>query len=153
VFVADLANAKKAWMYFQEGMAPNVVYFPSLEAQIAQPSENHKIGVSMHLFSQAMFGGVVKLESNSINTCKALGELYEKYEAAPESKQGLLPVVKVTGSNPVKGNYGTNYEPVFVIEKWIARPAEFDGAANAAPVAPAPVQVAAPPVASGASEF
>ena len=84
------------------------------------------------------------MESNSINTCKAIGELYEKYEAAPESKQGLLPVVKVTGANPIKGNYGTNYEPVFVIEKWVSRPPELD-ATNKEPEQqqPAPAQQAA----------
>ena len=126
VFVADFANAKKAWMHFQEGQAPNVVYFDSLDAQIPQPSPNHKLGVSINLFSKASFGGVVKLESNSINTCKALGGLFEQYNNAPESKQGKLPVVKVTGANPIKGNYGTNYEPAFAIEKWIDRPTEFD---------------------------
>lgn len=148
VFVADFANAKKAWMHFQEGQAPNVVYFPDLKAQVAQPTPNHKLGVSLPLFSNSLFGGVVKLESNSINTCKALGGLFEQYEKSPESKDGKLPVVKVTGANPIKGNYGTNYEPVFAIEKWIDRPAELD--ATPAPQS-APAQAA--PVASVASEF
>lgn len=143
VFVADFANAKKAWMWFQEGQAPNVVYFDTLDSQIPQPSPNHKLGVSMMLFSKAMFGGVVKLESNSINTCKALGGLFDLYSDAPESKAGKLPVVKVTGANPVKGNYGTNYEPVFAIEKWVPRPSEFDEAKSPA----------AQPPASAASEF
>ena len=132
VFVADLANAQKAWMYFMEGQAPNIEYFPSLDAQVAKPSENHKLGISVKLFSQANFGGVVKMESNSINTCSALGELHAQYEAAPESKKGKLPVVKVTGAEPIKGNYGTNFKPTFVIEKWVDRPAELDEVAEAA---------------------
>ncbi len=143
VFVADLANARRAWMYFQEGQAPDVVYFPSLDAQIPSPSEKHKLGVSVNLYSEASFGGVVKLESNSTNTCSALGELHSLYEAAPESKKGKLPVVKVTGVEPVKGNFGTNYKPIFVIEKWIDRPAAFDDEAEQ----PAPKQ------ASAVSEF
>lgn len=127
VFVADLANVKKAWMHFQEGQAPNVVVFPDVNASVPKPSENHKLGLSMTLFSAKQFGGVVKLESNSINTCKALSDLHALYEAAPESKQGKLPVVKVTGAVPIKGNYGTNYSPSFAIEKWVDRPAEMSG--------------------------
>ena len=126
VFVADLANARKAWMWFMEGQAPNIEYFPDLTAQVAKPSENHKLGISVNLFSEKSFGGVVKMESNSINTCSALSELYDLYEAAPESKQGKLPVVKVEGAEPIKGNYGTNYKPKFKIEKWVDRPAAFD---------------------------
>lgn len=126
VFVADLANARKAWMWFMEGQAPNIEFFPSLDAQIERPSENHKQGISVNLFSEKSFGGVVKLESNSINTCSAIGELYQKYMDAPESKEGKLPVVKVMGAEPVKGNYGTNYKPKFSIEKWVDRPVEFD---------------------------
>lgn len=149
VFVADLANAKKAWMHFMEGQAPNLVYFPSLDAQVAKPSENHKLGVSVNLYSDAMFGGVVKLESNSINTCSAIGELHAQFDAAPESKQGKLPVVKVTGAEPIKGNFGTNYKPVFVIEKWIDRPAALSEQSNDTPAAaPAPVAQS-----SGLSEF
>lgn len=126
VFVADFENAKKAWMYFMEGQAPNIVYFPDLQSNVERPSENHKLGISLSLFSNDSFGGVVKLESNSINTCSAIGELHALYENAPEKKEGKLPVVKVEGAEAIKGNYGTNYKPIFKIEKWVDRPAEFD---------------------------
>lgn len=124
VFVADFKNIRKAWMHFQEGQAPNVVYFGSVTDNVPKPSENHKLGLSVNLFSAKQFGGVVKMETNSINTCKAISDLYALYEAAPESGQGKLPVVKVTGATPVKGNYGTNYSPVFVIDKWVDTPDE-----------------------------
>lgn len=149
VFVADLANAKRAWMHFQEGMAPNVIYFPTHDAQVAKPSDNHKLGISVMLFSNQLFGGVVKLESNSINTCKAISDLYDLYTKSEESKKGMLPVVKVTGATPVKGNYGTNYAPQFVIEKYIPRPAEFD--IQAEPAHQPAAQAA--PIASSGSEF
>jgi hypothetical protein len=126
VFVADLANARKAWLYFMDNQTPQVEYFPSLDAQVPKPSENHKLGISLNLFSEANFGGVVKMESNSINTCSAINELYKLYEDSPESKKGKLPVIKAEGVEPIKGNYGTNYKPVFKIEKWVDRPAAFD---------------------------
>ena len=150
VFVADLKNAKKAWMWFMEGQAPDVKLFPDLTTAIPKPSENHKMGISINLFSEASFGGVVKLESNSINTCSALGALHALYEAAPESKEGKLPVVRVTGAEAIKGNYGTNYKPTFVIEKWVDRPAAFDALADSDEQTPAPETV---PAASSASEF
>jgi len=155
VFVADLGNAKKAWMYFAEGQAPNVVYFPSLAEHVPAPSENHKLGVSVNLYSEASFGGVVKLESNSVNTCSAIGELHGMYEAAPESKQGKVPVVKVTGAEPIKGNFGTNYKPLFQIEKWIDRPAAFDDRSTQ-PAQSASAESSPPPAApasNAVSEF
>lgn len=150
VFVADLANAKKAWMYFMTGQAPNVVYFPSLDADLPKPTENHKLGVSLNLYSENMFGGVVKMESNSIITCSALGELHALYEAAPESKEGKLPVVKAVGVEAIKGEYGTNYKPLFEIEKWVDRPAAFDNVSSA-PTSPA--TPASAPTSSAVSEF
>ena len=149
-FIADFANAKKAWMYFMEGQAPDIVYFPSLEAQLEKPSEKHKLGVSVMLFSNDAFGGVVKLESNSINTCQALGELHKQYEGSPESKTGKLPVVAVKGAEPIKGNYGTNYKPVFEIVKWVDRPAAFDETSEENSETPAPTPETA---AASASEF
>lgn len=148
VFVADFANVKKAWMWFMEGQAPNVVEFPALDAQVERPSENHKLGISLKLFSNDSFGGVVKLESNSMNTCSAISELHEQYEASAESKKGKLPVVKVTGAEAIKGQFGTNYKPTFVIEKWVDRPAAFVENEDSAPEA-ATEEVAE----AGASEF
>lgn len=137
VFVADFANIKKAWMFFMEGQAPNIEYFPTLEGNLEQPSTDHKLGLSVQLFSKEAFGGVVKLESSSSNTCSALSDLYEIYSTSKESEAGKLPVVKVTGTEAVKGAFGTNFKPTFEIEKWVDRPAEFDAEAQPAPVAKA----------------
>lgn len=139
VFIADFDNAKKAWMYFAEGQAPSIIDFPSLDAQVPRPSENHKIGIKFSLFSKASFGGVVQFSSNSNLTCKSFGALYDTYEAERGNNPGKLPVIKFTGSTPEKGKYGTNYMPNFVIEKWVDRPVEFDAVQDKA----APVQAAA----------
>lgn len=141
VFVADFANVKKAWMYFMEGQAPDVVYFPDLVAQVEKPGNDHKLGLSLSLFSNDAFGGVVKMETCSSIACGALSDLYDLYEKAAESGKGQLPVVAVKGSEPIKGQFGTNYKPVFEIVKWVDRPAEFDGGsapAESAPSAPPP---------------
>jgi hypothetical protein len=142
VFVADFKHIRKAWMNFQEGTAPDVVYFPANDAPFPKPSPSHKLGLSLRLFSRASFNGVVKLEVTASAACKALSDLYDLYEADPQAKAGMLPVVRVTGATPVKmGNY-TNYAPQFVIDKWTPRPPELEdvaGTSAVVPTAPAPV--------------
>lgn len=155
VFVADFSKVKKIWAHFAAGLAPDVVEFPSLDAVVPQPSPNHKKGIMINLYSAANFGGVVVLSATSNLTCKAFAAIYDAYLGAPESKQGMLPVVKVTGVRAETGKNGTNYEPLLVIEKWVARPAAFDEVAAQAPAAQ--VQAAPPPPApvqnTGISEF
>lgn len=144
VFVADFSKVKKIWAYFESKIAPDIIEFPSLDAAVPQPSPKHKKGIMLNLFSTANFGGVVVFSSTSNLTVKAFAAIYDAYLAAPESKQGMLPVVKVTGVRGETGKHGTNYEPLLVIEKWIARPAAFD---EVAAQSPAPVQN------TGISEF
>jgi hypothetical protein len=62
----------------------------------------------------------------------------------PQSKAGMLPVVRMTGASPVKSGASTNYKPSFEIVQWLARPAAMTaGATVAQPVAAAPAPVAA----------
>jgi hypothetical protein len=92
----------------------------------------------MKLFSQNNFGGVVEWSANSMIINQAVNELYTKYEEGLKSNPGLLPVVSVTGSTPVKSDYGTNYSPKMEIIKWVSRPVELaTTAALGAPSAPA----------------
>jgi len=135
VFVADFDNIKKAWMHFMEGQAPSIEYFPTLDSQVAKPADGHKLGLEVRIFSEKLFDGVAVMSSNSINTCKGLSDVYAQYEAGKEKNAGKLPVVSFVEAKPIKGNYGTNYEPVFKIEKWVERPAAFDAVDDVAPVA------------------
>lgn len=159
VFVADFANIKTGWFYFSSGQAPERVMDPSLSQRAEKPNRTFtdkagkvkdcfKRGFSLNVFSNASFGGVVELASTSGAMAEPINALYLQYEAAPESKQGMLPVVAFKQANPVTGKHGTNYSPVFEIQKWVTRPAEFDDVQTArpapanqsAPVAAAPVQ-------------
>lgn len=160
IFVADFDNIKTGWLNFVAGMAPDRQWDQSLTQPLAQPSPVHKRGFSLRLFSKASFGGVVELSSSSMHLCAAINDLYTQYESAKGANAGNLPVVKYTGSTAQKDKMGTNYKPNFVIEKWIARPAEFDGTngnqALHTIVTSTPQQVAATiaaPVAQAVSEF
>lgn len=126
VFVADFANIKTGWLLFLEGQAPNNVWDESLSNAAQKPSDKHKRGFEVRLFSKASFNGVVQLSSSSMHLCSAINDLYVQYESAAESKQGKLPVIQYTGSTPMKDKMGTNYKPNFKIEKWVDRPKEFD---------------------------
>lgn len=146
-FVADFENVEKAWMFYMEGQAPDIVKFPDLTAQVPKPSDDHKLGIILKVYSKNLFGGLAEFSSNSMLTCSALNELYEKYDQSKSDNAGKLPVVKFTGATPEKGKYGTNYKPVFEITKWVDRPADFDEVSVSNDTAPAPAPQ------SSASEF
>lgn len=147
-FIADFAGVKKIWAHYSEGLAPDVIEFPSIDAQVAKPSENHKMGLKLNLYSQDMFGGLVEFSSTAAVACSPISALYEKYLA--EAKEGELPVVKVTGATPISGKHGTNYEPVFEVVKYVPRPADMDRVEDPAP---APQAAPAPVAAASGSEF
>lgn len=150
-FIADLENIKTGWMFFAAGTAPDKVFDASLSQPAPKPSENHKRGFSVRLFSKATFGGVVELSGTSMHLCNAVNDLYTAFEADKAANAGKIPVVKYSGTTAQKDKHGTNYKPNFVIEKWVDRPAELS--ATPAPAAATPPQAAPVVTASTASEF
>lgn len=138
-FVADMANIKTGWILFLEGQAPSKEFDPSLEQMLPKPSDAHKRGFQLRLFSGKSFGGVVELCSSSMHLCKAIAALYTEYEA--NAKDGQVPVVEYTGSTGMKDKMGTNYAPNFKIVKYVDRPAEFDATAEPEAAAPTPASV------------
>lgn len=150
VFVADFDNIKTGWLLFLEGQAPSKVWDKDLSTPAEKPSDKHKRGFSLRLFSNAHFGGVVELSSSSMHLCSAINSLYEQYEEQRGANAGLLPVVKYTGSTPMKDKMGTNYKPSFEIEKWVPRPDDLQVDGGQAQSAP---QSSAEPAKASVSEF
>jgi hypothetical protein len=146
-FLADFANIKTGWFYYAEGMAPSITYDADLSTPAAKPSDKHKRGFKLTIFSKALFDGEAEFASASMHTCAAINDVYSQYEAEAAKNPGKYAVVSVSGVNPQKDKMGTNYKPVFVISKWVDRPAEWVSG-SAAPAAanqssaPAPVQKA-----------
>jgi hypothetical protein len=149
-FVADFENIKTGWFLFLEGQAPNIVYDANLQTPAAKPSDAHKRGFEIELFSQAAFGGVVVMSGASMHTCSAINELYEQYEKDCDVNKGMLPVVQAMGATPMKDKFGTNYRPELKILKWVPRPSELG---SATPTQVTPVPQSAAPAASAVSEF
>jgi hypothetical protein len=128
-FVADLENIKTGWLLFAAGMAPDRVWDKSLTEAAPRPSQDHKRGFLIRLYSKQTFGGVVELSSNSMHICNAVNDLYTQYETKKGENIGKVPVVKLVTVTPMKDKHGTNYKPEFTIEKWTERPAELDATA------------------------
>lgn len=140
--IFDLAQIKTGWILFNEGAAPETLWDNGAMAQ--QPSPKHKRGFAVTVFSPAKIGGLKEYSSCSNASIVSIKELHTIWEAAPEAKQGLVPVVKCEGVQSIKSKFGTNYQPVLKIVKWVDRPEGLPGAA--APVKPLQQQLVLPPV-------
>lgn len=140
--IFDLAQIKTGWLLFSEGAAPDTVWDNGSVA--AQPSPQHKRGFSVNAFSPKELGGVREFSSSSNSAIIAIKELHEAFEAAPEAAKGLVPVVKCESVLPVKSKFGTNYQPVLKITKWVPRPEALPATVAAASEVPPPVHPAGP---------
>lgn len=154
-FVADMENIQVGWLFFKAGMAP-VRALVKIGQQIPPcpvgdygVDERGNAAKPKQGFAMRLLDGnrtVREFSSNAGSVLGAIDALHTAYEAAPESKDGLLPVVQFQGATEVKGKHGSNYTPNFAIVKWVPRPAELG-----APAAPATQAVAAPIAQSAAS--
>lgn len=151
-FVADFDNIKTGWFYFVAGTAPDIVYDPDLSTPSPKPSENHKKGFELEVFSKTTLGGVCVFSSTSGIVGGVINEIYEQYLKDKAANTGMLPVVQCTGVTPEVGKHGTNYKPVLTIAKWVPRPAELSTGASSTPQKQAPAPQVAQ-AASAVSEF
>jgi hypothetical protein len=141
-FILDLENIKTGWLYFATGLAPDRIWDANLTQPAPKPSDQHKRGFSLRFYSKKL-GGVFELSGNSMHLRSSINDLYNSFEDQKSANAGLVPVVKFTGCQTMKDKMGTNYKPTFVIEKFVARPAELDAepAKASAPAAPVAAQV------------
>lgn len=128
--IFDLAQIKTGWILFTEGMAPETTWDNG--AIPPQPSPKHKRGFSVNVFSPKELGGVREFSATSNSAIIAIKELHAQFEAAPEAGKGLVPVVKCEGVTPVKSKFGTNYQPILTITKWVPRPETLPSNGNSA---------------------
>jgi hypothetical protein len=153
-FVADMATIQVGWLMFKKGIPPVRALVPLGEEFPPCPVGDYgvdergraakpKKGFVMRLLDSNRTVREFSSSASSVGT--AIDLLHDAYEAAPESKQGMLPVIQFTGAKEEKSNYGVNYAPKFQIVKWVPRPAELG-----APVAAATPAMATPIAASAA---
>lgn len=141
-FIADMPNIEIGWMAFDPQVKFEMVKYADLIAGQAQypqqPSGLDKYGkpafseafrVGIKLANSALQNGnngapeaIRDLSGSSAAIRNAFNSIVEAWEAAPERQQGLLPVVQMTGTTPIKSTHGTNYAPTFAIVAWQPRP-------------------------------
>jgi len=170
-FVADLVNIRVGWInYTAQGPVRKLVVLGT-EPIPARPDDKNsegklafKQGFEIDLLLNKDSGGGPSRLLGSAAGCviDAMDELHDAFSAAPESKAGKLPVVKIASVMPVKSGQSTNYKPVFQIVSWVDRPTALaaDDVPKAGTATPpstgstvAPPPAAVPQAAASASDF
>jgi hypothetical protein len=121
VFAMDLTNIQTAWLRFDEGAAPDRL-IDGADGRAPRPSNRHKRGFIVRVFSRQSFHGVGEFSSNAIGVCNALKELHQTYRSQAAEHRGQVPVVHVVGTSTFKGRFGSNFAPAFAIKAWVQRP-------------------------------
>jgi len=128
--IFDLAHIKTGWILFAEGQPPDTMWDNG--AIPPAPSPKHKRGFAVNVFSPKLIGGLRELSSTSNGAIIAIKDLYDQYEKQFDPAKHLVPVVTCESVKAVKSKFGTNYEPVLRIVKWVPRPHDLTDAALAA---------------------
>ncbi len=160
-FVADMENISVGWINFGGDFPVRIMSVLGKEPMPARPGgmdtttgkPSFKQGFSlMILLSKDTDGGVKaprELSSTAGCVIEAIDLLHDTYLAAPQSKEGKLPVVRIAQTIQVKSGQSTNYKPVFDIVNWVDRPALLVDHAPAANVGAGGVEQRATPPATG----
>jgi hypothetical protein len=127
--IFDLAHIKTGWILFAEGTAPDTVWDNG--AIPAPPSTQHKRGFAVNVYSPKLIGGLREFSSTSNGAIIAMKELYDAYEKQFDPQKRLVPVVTCESVQAVKSKFGTNYQPVLKIVKWVPRPQDMPDASTA----------------------
>ena len=144
--VIDISNVKLGWLKLSGGR--DWVEWPNNDpSQAARPSDQHKQGFLVKMFSSKLFDDepVRELCTSQTGMNIFIKKLYEECESAPEFKDGKVPAIAITkAKEKMKIGAGSTRVPPFEIKQWVDRPSELAGGS---PVPPAP----APAVSSSAS--
>ena len=144
--VIDISNVQLGWLKLSGGR--DWVAWPSNDpTQAARPTDQHKQGFMVKMFSPKLFDDepVRELCTSQTGMNIFIKKLYEECEACPEFAAGKVPAIAITkAKEKMKIGAGSTRVPPFEIKQWVDRPSELAGGS---PVPPAP----APAVSSSAS--
>lgn len=143
--IFDLENIEVGFLKFAANSAPEYKLVKLGQPMPAKPSDEGKWkqGVRVMMKLHAGCGGDIReTSSNAAAFLKGIDELHTTYEAQKGANAGKLPIVTLKTTIPVTSGSGdkksTNYQPVFEIVGWAARPNDLKHV---------PKQVASPSVA------
>ena len=149
--VIDIENVQLGWLKLSGGR--DWVEWPGNDPTKApQPSDAHKQGFSVKMYSKKLFDDepVRELCTSQTGMNMFIRKLHEECEATGNFKQGKVPAIKIGKSKEkMKVGAGSTRVPPFEIVKWMDRPEELD-AGSSSPAANAPSK--STPVTSASSE-
>lgn len=173
--IFDMENIELGWLYFPTNGAPEISVAKYGQPLPEKPGKNHRPGFRVHMLLGKQSGGDVReMAANAQVSIKGMDALHDAYLAGEKANPGLLPVVKLDGTEAVvsagkdvegKKVSSQNYMPRWVITKWVPRPtelpvtgvdpaaAEDHGHAEQQQLVPAAAPAPAPAVASVEDDF
>lgn len=123
----DFEHIRLGWIRFNDDAAPDKVFDPDLETMAPKPAgDGWKRGFELYMFGPDNLPGIGILGlrefmSTAGATCAAIRKAYEKYEEGRAANPSKVPAFMLADVIPIKGHYGTNYEPVFNLVTWVER--------------------------------
>lgn len=140
--IMDLENTLVGWMRFGVG-APDFRLVPVGEPMPPKPSDDHKQGVQLRLFSPKVLGGLREWSANAKCVLTAVDSLHTQAMADLVKNPGKVPVVEWVDTMAITSGQGaqrsTNYAPVLKLVKWTDRPDALKAVETPKPSTPAAV--------------
>jgi len=144
--VLDIDAMKTGWQRSEgiAGIAPEWRWNPSVSQMLPAPGDEWKKGISVKV---AIGGGnVATWEQSGAATWQCLIKLAPGLQKQPA--KGMLPLVKLTGTDAMQFKRGSTIAPILEVVKWVERPDCLKEGAVAGiaiePAAPAPKPAPAP---------
>jgi len=160
--VVDMENIEVGYLKFAAGSAPEFLLVRLGDPMPQKPADGKwKQGARMMMKLHTSCGGDIReTSSNAAAFLKGVDELHTAYEAGKAQNPGKLPVVTLKTTIPVTSGAGdkksTNYQPVFEIVTWVARPVDLihtpKGNGSAPATGPATTPTQATPPATGSTQ-
>lgn len=150
----DFANIEITWQCLDRAVGVDVqaVKYRDLidgtAEMMARPSEHHKQGFRIKVYSTKIDGGVHEFSSTAMCVRQAIDKLHDAYLADCDNHTDESPVIAFSGVTPSSTPRGTNYAPTMEIVGWSSRD-PFD----AAVAQEAPPAEKSSPVASVQADF
>lgn len=149
--VMDLENTEIGWFRFEGGVDIQTVQVG--EALPPKPSEAHKHGFRVKVYSAKALGGVRHWNHTAKSVISAFDVLHSQYVTEAPKNPGKVPVIEWLDALPVVTGQGaqrtTNYSPILKLAKWVDRPEALSAAAAVSGAGTAPKPSAAPSTGSG----
>jgi len=132
--VMDLEHIELGWLYFPTNGAPEIEVAPYGKPLPPKPSDKHRPGFRVHMKLGKQAGGDIReMAANAQASINGMDDLHDAYLKGVKDNAGKLPVVQLDKTTPIittgKGQDGKpvssqNYQPVWKIVGWAARPPE-----------------------------